>query len=122
MLGGVGGMDLVLRMIAADEGVMPQTREHLAIVQTLGTRRGMVVLTKRALVEPEWLELVTKDVRALLAGGPLAAAPIVAFSAVTGAGGDELLAEIDRALASLPERASGEPVRLPIDRVFTVEG
>src|SRR5207247_4931002 len=72
MLAGVGGIDLVLLVIAADEGVMPQTREHLAIVRLLGIRRGIVVLTKRDLVEPDWLELVKRDVRELLAGTALA--------------------------------------------------
>src|SRR5437867_4249746 len=95
MLAGVGGIDLVLLVIAADEGVMPQTREHLAIVKLLGIPRGVVVLTKRDLVEPAWVELVSRDVRALLAGTAFAAAPIVEFSAVTGAGQSELLAALD---------------------------
>jgi selenocysteine-specific elongation factor len=122
MLAGVGGIDLVLLVIAADEGVMPQTREHLAIVQLLGVSRGIVVLTKRDLVEREWLDEVARDVRALLAGSPLTGAPIVEFSAVTGAGQEPLLATIDAALASAPGRKAAEPARLPIDRVFTVEG
>src|SRR6266540_1268920 len=74
MLAGVGGIDLVLLVIAADEGVMPQTREHLAIVRLLGIPRGVVVLTKRDLAEPAWVELVSREVRALLAGTALAAA------------------------------------------------
>jgi len=122
MLAGVGGIDLVLLVIAADEGVMPQTREHLAIVQLLGVSRGVVVLTKRDLVEREWLDEVARDVRALLAGSPLAEAPIVEFSAVTGDGQEPLLAAIDAALAAAPGRKTAEPARLPIDRVFTVEG
>ncbi len=122
MLAGVGGVDLVLLVIAADEGVMPQTREHLAIVRLLGVTRGVVVLTKRDLVDAEWAQMVAKDVRGLLAGGPLADAPIVEFSAVTGAGTPELLAAIDAALAGAPARADAEPARLPVDRVFTVEG
>src|SRR5438477_12364893 len=84
MLAGVGGIDLVLLVIAADEGVMPQTREHLAIVQLLGITRGIVVLTKSDLVERDWMELVKREVSALLAGTSLAAAPQVEFSAVTG--------------------------------------
>src|SRR5437867_2765397 len=95
MLAGVGGIDCALLVIAADEGVMPQTREHLAIVKLLGIPRGIVVLTKRDLVEREWIELVQRDVRALLAGTAFAAAPIVEFSAVTGAGQSELLAALD---------------------------
>jgi selenocysteine-specific elongation factor len=122
MLAGVGGIDLVLLVIAADEGVMPQTREHLAIVQLLGIRRGVVVLTKSDLAEREWIDLVRRDVAQLLAGTPLAGAPIVEFSALSGAGERELLEALDRQLAALEERPSREPARLPVDRVFTVEG
>ncbi|MBI1795592.1 MAG: selenocysteine-specific translation elongation factor [Candidatus Eisenbacteria bacterium] len=122
MLAGVGGIDLVLLVIAADEGVMPQTREHLAIVKLLGIPRGIVVLTKSDLVERDWIEMVGRDVRALLAGTSLADAPIVPFSATTGAGQGDLFAAIDRALADAPARRTTEPARLPIDRVFTVEG
>src|ERR687891_2453528 len=84
MLAGVGGIDLVLLVVAADEGVMPQTREHLAIVELLGIRRGVVALTKSDLADPEWLELVRDDVAQLLAPSSLAGAPIVAVSARTG--------------------------------------
>lgn len=122
MLAGAGGIDLVLLVIAADEGVMPQTREHLAIVRLLGVKRGIVVLTKRDLVDAEWAALVARDVRALLAGGPLAEAPVVEFSATTGAGQAELVAALDRLLADLPARAAAEPARLPVDRVFTMDG
>jgi selenocysteine-specific elongation factor len=122
MLAGVGGIDLVLLVIAADEGVMPQTREHLAIVRLLGIPRGIVVLTKADLVDADWLEMVRRDARALLAGTALAESPIVAFSAVSGAGQPELLATIDTALAQLPARAVDAQARLPVDRVFTVEG
>ena len=122
MLAGAGGIDLVLLVIAADEGVMPQTREHFAIVKLLGVTRGIVVLTKSDLVEREWLDLAKRDVQALLAGTPLASAPIVEFSAVTGQGTSELLAELDRQLAAIANRPSAEPARLPVDRVFSVEG
>ena len=122
MLAGVGGLDLVLLVIAADEGVMPQTREHLAIVQLLGITRGVVVLTKSDLVERAWLDEVAADVRALLAATPLGEAAIVEFSAVTGAGQEALLAAMDAALASAPGRKTAEPARLPVDRVFTAEG
>ncbi len=122
MLAGVGGIDLVLLVVAADEGVMPQTREHLAIVRLLGVTRGIVVLTKADVAERGWLDEVAADVRALLAGTPLAGAPVVEFSALTGAGQDALLAALDAALASVPGRRTAEPARLPIDRVFTVEG
>src|SRR5207249_4639481 len=122
MLAGVGGIDCVLLVIAADEGVMPQTREHLAIVKLLGVPRAVVALTKSDLAERDWIELVRRDVRALLAGSALAEAPIVACSAVTGAGIPELLAALDQQLAAAPGRAADLPARLPVDRVFTVEG
>jgi len=122
MLAGVGGIDLVLLVVAADEGVMPQTREHLAIVRLLGIPRGIVVLTKADLVERDWITMVARDVRALLAGTALAEAPVVEWSAVTGAGQPELLAALDRALAELPPRPAAEPPRLPVDRVFVMEG
>src|SRR5262245_50815618 len=122
MLAGVGGVDLVLLVIAADEGVMPQTREHFSIVKLLGVERGVIALTKRDLVDDDWLAMVTRDVRALVAGSFLESAPIVPFSAVTGAGTSELLEAIDAQLASLDALADAEPARLPIDRVFTVEG
>ena len=122
MLAGVGGVDLVLLVIAADEGVMPQTREHLAIVKLLGVRRGVIVLTKSDLVESEWLAEVSREARLLVADTLLADAPVVAVSSVTGSGIAELLAAMDLQLASLEARGAAEPARLPVDRVFTVEG
>jgi selenocysteine-specific elongation factor len=122
MLAGVGGIDLVLLVIAADEGVMPQTKEHLAIVKLLGVGRGIVVLTKSDLAERDWMEMVKRDVRALVAGSPLANAPIVEFSAVTGAGERELLETLDRELAGVAARDLEAPARLPVDRVFVMEG
>ena len=122
MLAGVGGVDLVLLVIAADEGVMPQTREHMAIVKLLDVPRGVIVLTKRDLVDDDWLALVTRDVRALVEGTFLAEAPIVPFSAVTGSGSAELLAAMDTELALLADRGASGAARLPVDRVFTVEG
>ena len=122
MLAGVGGIDLVLLVIAADEGVMPQTREHLAILKLLGIPRGIVVLTKRDLVEADWVAMVRRDVTSLLSGTALADAPVVEFSAVSGAGTAELLAALDAVLAAVPPRSAHEPARLPVDRVFTMEG
>jgi selenocysteine-specific elongation factor len=122
MLAGVGGIDLVVLVIAADEGVMPQTREHLAIVRLLGIPRGIVVLTKRDLVEADWAALVARDARALIADTAFPDAPIVEFAATTGQGTGELLAALDGQLGALPNRPAGEPARLPVDRVFTVEG
>src|SRR5262249_29726580 len=122
MLAGIGGIDLVLLVIAADEGPMPQTREHLAIVRLLGVTRSVVVLTKADLVEPEWMEMVRRDVRALLAGTPFAAAPMVESSAVNGKGTLELLQAIDAELAGTPIRDGAGAARMPVDRVFTAEG
>jgi selenocysteine-specific elongation factor len=123
MLAGVTGIDLVILVVAADEGVMPQTREHFAIVSILGVPRGIVVLTKSDLVsDPEWLGLVERDVRDMTRGSFLEAAPIVRFSAPTGAGTDELLAQIDRLLEESENRPVQEPARLPADRAFVVEG
>jgi selenocysteine-specific elongation factor len=122
MLAGVGGIDLVLLVIAADEGVMPQTREHLAICQLLRIKSGLVALTKRDLAEEEWVELVKDDVARLLGGTFLEGCPILPVSAKTGEGLDQLRAAL-RTLAEkvLPKAADQSP-RLPIDRVFTVKG
>ncbi|MEY4374658.1 MAG: hypothetical protein RL760_825, partial [Candidatus Eisenbacteria bacterium] len=122
MLAGAGGVDLVLLVVAADEGVMPQTREHLAIVKLLGVERGVIVLTKADLVDEAWLAEVTREVREACADSFLSDAPVVPFSAVTGAGRDTLLAAIDKQLAALDARGDTGAARLPIDRVFTVEG
>jgi selenocysteine-specific elongation factor len=122
MLAGVGGIDCVLLVIAADEGVMPQTREHLAIVKLLGIPRGVIALTKSDLADENWMGIVTGDVRTLVRGTALADAPIIACSAVTGAGIPELLAALDQQLATVPNRALDQPARLPVDRVFTMEG
>jgi selenocysteine-specific elongation factor len=123
MLAGVAGMDAVLLVVAADEGVMPQTREHLAILTLLGVQRGLVVLTKSDLVEdPEWLRLVEADVRALLAGSPLASAPSVSVSARTGAGLDVLRQRLEDVLKETPARPDRGRPRLPVDRVFSMVG
>lgn len=122
MLAGATGIDLVLLVVAADEGVMPQTREHLAIVELLGVRGGVVAVTKRDLVDDEWLELVLADIESELQGSPFAGAPIVPVSGTTGAGLDELRAAIARVAAAVGQRRADDLVRLPIDRVFTVRG
>ena len=122
MLAGVGGIDLALLVIAADEGVMPQTREHLAILDLLGVSRGIVVLTKSDLVDADWLDLVQADVEDVLAPTTLAGSPVVRCSAVTGEGLQDLLSTIESQLEDLPpKRDLGRP-RLPIDRVFTIAG
>ncbi len=122
MLAGVGGIDAALLVVAADEGVMPQTREHLAILDLLKVGSGLVALTKRDLVDDEWLELVTADVSATLESTCLAGTPIVPVSARTGAGIPQLLAELDRVLAASPPRPDRGRPRLSVDRVFTVIG
>ncbi len=109
--------------VAADEGVMPQTREHLDILRFLRIRRGLVVLNKVDLVtDPEWLDLVREDVAALCAGTFLEGAPILPVSARTGEGLPELVAALDRALGDLPPRDAEAPMRLPVDRSFTMAG
>jgi len=122
MVAGATGLDLVCLVIAADEGVMPQTREHLDICELLGVRCGLVVLTKRDLVDDEWLAMVTADVRSVLVGTFLEHAPIVPVSTRTAAGLDDLRTAIVTAIDELPPRTKAGVFRLPIDRVFTVKG
>ena len=122
MLAGAGGIDLALLVVAADEGVMPQTREHLAICQLLRIRSGLVVLTKADLAEPDWIELVRDDVRRAVEPTFLADGPIVAVSAKTGAGVPELRATLARLARAVPAKDPDRTARLPIDRVFTVKG
>ena len=122
MLAGVGGIDAALLVVAADEGPMPQTAEHLAILDLLEIERGIVVLTKRDLVDDEWLELITEETRERLIGTALANAPIVAVSSTTGAGLDDLRTTLAGMLAEMPERAENGKPRLPVDRAFTVAG
>jgi selenocysteine-specific elongation factor len=122
MLAGATGIDVALLVIAADEGIMPQTEEHLAIVELLGITRGIPVLTKRDAVEPEWLELVRADVVKRLATSRVRWDPPVATSALTGEGLDELRAALRRVAGDLLERPDQDLFRLPIDRVFAVAG
>jgi selenocysteine-specific elongation factor len=122
MLAGAGGIDLALLVVAADEGVMPQTREHLAICQLLRIKSGLVVLTKADLAEPDWIELVRDDVRRAVEATFLAGAPIVPVSAKTGAGLSELRATLAGLARAVPARNPDRTARLPIDRVFTVRG
>ena len=122
MLAGVGGIDLALLVVAADESVMPQTREHLAILDLLRIPRGVVALTKKDLVDDEWLELVEADVEDALDGTSLADAPIIPVSAHTGEGLDALTAAIESALWDIPAKRDLARPRLPIDRAFTITG
>ena len=122
MLAGVGGIDLALLVVAADESVMPQTREHLAILDLLRIERGLVAVTKKDLVDEDWLSLVVADVEDLLKGTTLEGSPVVTVSATTRDGLPELVGTIDRLLQEAgPRKDLGRP-RLPIDRAFTMSG
>jgi selenocysteine-specific elongation factor len=122
MLAGVGGIDVALLVVAADEGVMPQTREHLAILDLLQVDSGIAIITKKDLVDEELLELVTLEVSEVLADTTLAQAPILPVSALTGEGLPELVSTIDQVLdAAAPKKDIGRP-RLPIDRAFIMAG
>lgn len=123
MLAGVGGIDAALLVIAADEGIMPQTREHLSILSLLDVKNVLVVLSKVDLIDdPEWIELVEMEVEDLLAGSQYKDTPIVAVSAHTGAGLPHLIATLQAQLDDLPQRVNYQQPRLPVDRVFVVSG
>ena len=122
MVAGATGIDFVLLVIAADEGVMPQTREHIAICSLLGIERGVVALTKTDGVDEEWLDLVREDVRDFLSDTFLAQAPLVPVSAHTGAGLDHLRRELRTCMEAVQANRALDLVRLPIDRVFTMRG
>lgn len=122
MVAGATGIDAVMLIIAADEGVMPQTREHLAICRMLAVQAGLIVLTKSDLVDGDWLEMVTTDVRGFVAGSFLADAPVVPVSAHTGAGLDVLRARLAQMMDSVQERSAKGLCRLPVDRVFSMKG
>jgi selenocysteine-specific elongation factor len=123
MLAGVGGIDLVLLVIATDESIKPQTREHFDICRLLGVRRGIAVLTKSDLVDAETLEVVKLEVEDYLRGSFLGQpSPIIPVSSLTGAGLDDLKRELAEAAAEVPAKDSQALTRLPIDRVFTMKG
>ncbi len=123
MLAGVGGLDLAMLIIAADEGVMPQTREHLAILDLLQIKAGLVVITKTDLIKDnEWLDLLKEDIRRALKGTILQDAPFLAVSAKTGFGLTELITTLQTYLAKSPARIDSARPRLPIDRVFSMAG
>ena len=122
MLAGATGIDAALLVIAADEGIMPQTREHLAILGLLGVRGGVVALTKCDTVDAEWRSLVEDDVRVALAGTALEGAPVVLTSATKGEGIDTLREALVSVLRRLPARDANDLFRLPVDRAFTVRG
>ncbi|MGA3083507.1 MAG: selenocysteine-specific translation elongation factor [Thermodesulfobacteriota bacterium] len=122
MVAGASTIDLVALIIAADEGVMPQTREHLDICSLLGIKKGLVALTKVDMIERDWLELVQEDIKEFLKGTFLEGAPILPVSSTTGHGISELTAVLERLSAEVEERPSAGIFRLPVDRVFTMRG
>ena len=122
MVAGVGGMDMVMLVIAADEGVMPQTREHLDICRLLGVKQGLVALTKCDLVDGDWLELVTEEVRDFVAVSFLEGAPIVPVSARQGTGIERLKDELRTMCDSVDQKRADGAFRFPVDRAFTVAG
>ncbi|NCC24887.1 MAG: selenocysteine-specific translation elongation factor [Deltaproteobacteria bacterium] len=122
MVAGAAGIDFVVLVIAADEGIMPQTREHLDICVLLGVEQGLVALTKADMVDKDWLEMVQEEVAEYLEGSFLAGAPIIPVSAHTGAGLEELKAELVRMTEEFRPRRRSDLFRLPVDRVFTMRG
>jgi selenocysteine-specific elongation factor len=122
MVAGAAGIDLVMLVVAADEGVMPQTREHLDICHLLGVKRGLIALTKKDLVEPDWLALVVADLEKTLEGTFLEGAPILPCSSVTGEGLDAIRATLEELTRGIEPRDARGLLRLPLDRVFTMKG
>ena len=122
MLAGVIGIDIVLLVVAADEGIMPQTREHLAILDMLGIKKGFVVLTKSDLVGEEWLEMVSEDILESVKGTFLENTPIIPASSTKAIGIDKVIELIDKMTLSLEDKSIEDMPRLPVDRVFTISG
>ncbi len=122
MVAGATGIDLVAMIIAADEGVMPQTREHMEICTLLGIKHGMVVLTKTDLVDQEWLELALEDVKDFMSGSFLEDSPIIPVSSINGQGIEDFIKALDDISSDIPERPVSSLFRLPVDRVFTMKG
>ncbi len=122
MLAGAAGIDLVLLVIAADEGVMPQTREHMDIIDLLGVEKGLVAVTKTDLVDADQAEFAAEEAREFLEGTSLEGVTIVPVSSVTRDGIDDIVAELEKLVVEAAERSSSGPARLPVDRVFTLEG
>ncbi len=122
MLAGIGGIDLVLLVVAADEGVMPQTKEHLNILSLLKIKKGIIVLTKTDMVDEEWLEIIVEQVKEDVAGTFLEDATIIPVSSVTREGFDRLAMEIDTLTEIVETKDVDKPLRLPVDRVFSIPG
>ncbi|CAB1065661.1 Selenocysteine-specific translation elongation factor [Olavius sp. associated proteobacterium Delta 1] len=122
MVAGATGIDIVAMVIAADEGVMPQTREHMEICTLLGVQHGLIAMTKTDMVDEEWLELALEDIREFSQGTFLEDAPILPVSSMTGQGIPELISALDEIAGQIPQRRPSNLFRLPIDRVFTMKG
>ena len=122
MVAGAAGMDLVAFVIAADEGIMPQTVEHFAICRLLGVHDGLIVLTKKDTVEQEWLEMVTEEVREFFKGSFLEDAPIVPVDSISGDGIGEIVAILDAKVAAMDFHQEFGPFRMAVDRVFSMKG
>lgn len=122
MLAGVSGIDLVLFVVSAEEGVMPQTQEHLDILSILDVQNGIVVLTKKDLVDEEWLYMIKEDLKETFKGTFLEKAPMVGVSSITRDGFDELIETIDKISEDVELKSASSAVRMPIDRVFTLQG
>ena len=122
MLSGAGGIDLAMLVIAADDGIMPQTVEHLDILTLLGIRDGLIVITKADTVEPDWLEMMQEEIRERTKGSFLEGKPIHVVSAYTGQGIPELKEMLRELVRNAEEKSLRIPFRLPVDRVFSVEG
>jgi selenocysteine-specific elongation factor len=122
MLAGVGGIDIVMLVIAADEGIMPQTREHLAICDLLHVKKGLIVLTKTDMVDKDWLALVQDEARSFVKGTFLEKSPLVAVSSKTGENLPALVEHLAKLSAEVSPKSSNGILRLPIDRVFTMKG
>lgn len=122
MVAGASGLDCVLLVVAADEGVMPQTVEHVQICRLLGVKKGLIAITKRDLVDEEMIELVKEDIRDLTKGTFLQDTPIYTLSSITGEGVPELIQAIEEITHHISQRETGQIFRLPIDRVFTMKG
>ena len=122
MLAGAGGIDVVVLVIAADEGVMPQTREHLNILSLLQVKKGIIALTKKDMVDQEWLEMITEQIRDEIKDSFLRDVRIIPVSSVTGDGLKELVTEIDTVTEVVEEKDTHEVFRLPVDRAFTITG
>ncbi|MCJ7600000.1 MAG: selenocysteine-specific translation elongation factor [Desulfobulbaceae bacterium] len=122
MVAGVAGIDLVAFIIAADEGIMPQSREHFEICRLLGVKKGLIVVTKKDMVEADWLELVVEEVRGFFADSFLADAPLVMVSSTTGEGIEEARRILDSLVSSCEFTEAYGPFRLAIDRIFTMKG